>query len=187
MDYRYANRGRSLEELMAHANDYYRSRGMGIVHKIPTEFIPLRDRRGKVAGVKVTHKATVDFIGRWLNAPLAVEAKNTSSGAIRIDAVQEHQANDLDEWISEPDAIGLVVVSFGYERFFAVPWEFWSVAYDVRIRQADRASHIAVKYEDARWKVPEKMSIRAEELLPEWEVYLMPWGLDYMGWWSREC
>lgn len=177
MDYRYANRGKTLEELISHANIYYRRKGMGMMVKVPTEFIPLRDRRGKVFDVKVTHKATVDFIGRWQNWPLAVEAKSTSSGMIRLDAVQDNQAQDLDAWTANPEAVALVVVSFDYERFFAVPWEYWSLAYEVRVSQEKRKGALSAW----GWDVPEKVSLRPSDLLPEWEVYLRPWGLDYMG------
>ena len=180
MDYRYANRGKTLEELITHANEYYRAKGFGMLVKVPTEFIPLRDRHGKVFDVKVTHKATVDFMGRWQGAPIAVEAKSTSSGMIRLDAVQSNQVRDLDTWISvpgNPGAIGLVVVSFDYERFFAVPWEYWSLAYELRVEQEKRKGE-AHAYE---WTIPEKVSLKPKDMLPEWEVYLMPWGLDYMG------
>lgn len=181
MDYRYANRGKSLEELIDHANGFYRSRGLGLMVKVPTEFIPLRDRQGRVHGVKVTHKATVDFIGRWQGMPLAVEAKSTSTGTIRLDAVQDNQATDLDAWTAATGAAGLVVVSFGYERFFSVPWQFWCEAYDLRCRQRRRDATLWVRYGGLDWKVPPKMSLTADDMAPEWEVFMAAWGLDYMG------
>lgn len=177
----YANRGRSLEELISHANDYYRLKGLGMMVKVPTEFLPLRNSRGAVHGVKVTHKATVDFIGRWFGRPIAVEAKATSTGAIRLDAVKLNQAQDLTDWSFGGYGYGLVVVSFGYERFFAVPWQAWSEAHYVRVIKGERRSNLIIEHGGVKWTVPKKVSLTADEIPSEWEVFMAPWGLDYMG------
>lgn len=177
-DSRYANRGSALEELLRMSNESYRRKGIALIEKIPTEFLPIRDHNGRVVSFKVTHKASVDFIGRWHDHPISIEAKQTSSDAIRLDAVQENQARILDEFMV--GGLGCVVVSFGGKRFFTVPWEFWGDAYDVRVRQSRRDSDLVVKAHGMEWDVPKKLSVRAEELLPEWEVFMGIGGLNYL-------
>ena len=71
----YGNRGMAFEDFIRFANDRYRARKEAAICKIPTEFIPIRDRSGKVVSCKVEEKSTVDFIGRVKNMPIAMEAK----------------------------------------------------------------------------------------------------------------
>lgn len=103
-----ANRGRPFEDLLNLAHSRYQASGQACVHKVPTEFLPLRDRRGQVAGCKVEHKSCVDYLGRYYNIPVAVEAKHTESGRIHFDRVEQHQAEYLDDFCRSPAAIGLV-------------------------------------------------------------------------------
>ena len=42
----HANRGRPFEELLKMANARYQAAGRAVVHKVPTEFLPIRDARG---------------------------------------------------------------------------------------------------------------------------------------------
>lgn len=158
-DYSHANRGMSFEGIIRKTNEWYRSRGIAFIEKIPTEFIPLRDKYGRVFDVKVTHKASVDFIGRYYDKPIMVEAKHTGSGSIRLDAVQPNQAKDMDEFTAG-GGLGLVVVSFEFRSFFAVPWEIWGAAYDLRIRQKDLRSELTI----LGWAAPERLSLKPEDL-----------------------
>lgn len=169
-DRRYSNRGMSLEAFIKFANDRYRHHKLGVITKQATEFIPLRDNYGRIANVKVEHKATVDFLGRWGPFPIAIEAKNSNSDTIRLDRIEEHQAAFMDEWTADYGTIGLVVVSFQMRRFFAVPWAFWGGAYDLRVRKNDRSTPLTIKAFNHEWDVPKKYSLRPEELLPEWEI-----------------
>lgn len=178
----YANRGKPLEEYINYANGRYQHAGIAMVQKIPTEFIPIRDRYGKVCSVKVEHKSTVDYIGRFRGHPIAMEAKNTSADTIRWDAVQPHQAAFLDEWCQQPGTIGLVLVSFNLERFFAIPWAFWGSAYDLRVRRNDRKTSVRISAFEDQWTIPTKKSARIEDLSPVWEVSGndRTYGLNYL-------
>lgn len=167
-DYGKANRGRAFEELINIANGRYQRDGTAVVHKVPTEFLPLRDRNGRIVSCKVEHKSCVDYLGRYGNIPVAIEAKHTQSKRISYEAVQDHQADFLDDWISKPGAIGLVLVSFGMQRFFAVPWEFW------RMPRQEWCSHSKAKLQIGchgfNWTSNGMASVSPEELLPEWEI-----------------
>jgi len=170
-DFRYANRGQPLEQFIRFANEQYKRHKVACIDKVPTEFIPLRDGRGKIYNVKVEHKSGVDFLGRYRNIPIAIEAKHTSSDSIRFDEVQPHQADYMDEFTEEPGTIGLIVVSFSLERFYAIPWAFWQAAYNARVRPgATRTAPVSVEAFGQTWTVPTKFSAREEELNPLWRV-----------------
>ena len=167
----YANRGQPLEHYIRFANEQYRRRKIASIEKLPTEFIPLRDRTGKICNVKVEHKSKADFIGRYRNIPIAIEAKHTSSDSIRFDEVQSHQADYMDEFTAEPGTIGLVVISFSLERFYAIPWAFWKAAYNARVRPgATRTAPVSVEAFGQTWNIPKKFSVREDELNPLWRV-----------------
>ena len=181
-DRRYANRGQPLEEFIRFANDRYAQKKVAIIDKLPTEFIPLRNASGKICGVKVEHKSKVDFIGRYKHIPIAIEAKNSNEDSIRFDRIEPHQAEYMDSFTEEPGTIGLVVVSFNMKRFFVVPWAFWSVAYEYRVRRNDRTTPVTVSAFGQTWTIPKKFSARIEELNPLWEIpnHDYTYGLHYL-------
>ena len=167
----YANRGQPFEHYLRFANELYKKNKIACIDKVPTEFIPLRDGRGKIYNVKVEHKSGVDFLGRYRNIPIAIEAKHTSSDSIRFDEVQSHQAEYMDEFTAEPGTIGLVAVSFNLERFYAIPWVFWQAAYNARVRPgATRTAPVSVEAFGQTWTIPKKFSVREDELNPLWRV-----------------
>ena len=178
----YANRGQPFEEYIRFANSYYARDRLAIIEKLPTEFIPLRDARGQVCNVKVERKSKVDFIGRFKHYPIAIEAKNTNEDSIRFDRVEPHQADYMDAFTAQQGTIGLVLVSFNLERFFAVPWAFWGYAYDLRVRRNDRSTIVNLHAFGQEWAVPQKYSVRMDELNPEWEIPSggTAYGLDYL-------
>lgn len=181
-DRRYANRGQPLEEFVRFANDRYAKKKVAIIEKLPTEWIPLRNARGNICGAKVEHQSKVDFIGRYGNIPTAMETKNSNEDAIRFDEVQPHQADYMDAFTEEPGTIGLVLVSFNLKRFFVIPWAFWSMAYEYRVRRRDRTTPVTVSAFGQTWTIPPKFSVRVDELNPEWEIpnHDYTYGLHYL-------
>lgn len=178
----YANRGSAFEDFIRIANGQYARKQIAIIEKLPTEFIPLRDRSGKICSAKVEHKSKVDFIGRYRQYPIAIEAKNTNDNSIRFDRVEPHQAAYMDAFTAQPGTIGLVLVSFNLQHFFAIPWAFWGAAYDLRVRRGDKSSFAAVKFHDEDWVIPQKFSVRIEEMNPTWAIsgHDRTFGLNYL-------
>lgn len=72
-----ANKGKPFEDFLLFVHDAYQKQGDAVIHKVPTEFIPLRDGAGKIVNVKVERKSCVDYLGRYGSIPVAVEAKHT--------------------------------------------------------------------------------------------------------------
>lgn len=123
-----ANRGRAFEELIERANAAYRARGLAVIHKVPTEWIPVRDGRGRISGAKVERKAAVDFLGHALlpsgrALPVAFDAKEVSRGLRwHLAKLEEHQFEYLRD-CSLTGALSFVLLAFWEtERFFALPF-----------------------------------------------------------------
>lgn len=182
-DRRYANRGAPFEEFLRFANERYAKEKVAVVEKLPTEWIPLRNASGKICGAKVERKSKVDFIGRYRAIPIAIEAKNSNEDNIRFDEIQPHQADYMDAFTEEPGVIGLVLVSFNLKRFFVIPWAFWSVAYEYRVRRNDRNTPVTVSAFGQTWTIPKKFSVRMDELEPSWEIpnHDYTYGLHYLN------
>lgn len=183
-DRRYANRGRPFEEFVRFANERYEKHKIAVIDKLPTEFIPIRGRDGKICSVKVERKSKVDFIGRYKHYPIAIETKNTNTDSIRFDEVQEHQADYMDSFTEEPGTIGLVFVSFGLKRFFVIPWVFWKAAYDARVRPGgSRTSSVSITAYGVTWDIPKKFSARIDEIPAEFEIpnHDYTFGLHYLS------
>lgn len=165
-----ANRGRPFEDFLNMAHDRYQASGLACVHKVPTEFIPLRDHRGQIVSCKVEHKSCVDYLGRYQSIPVAVEAKHTEDSRIRFDRVEPHQADYMDDFCKGGQAVGLVVVSFSMRRFFAIPWPFWRAARDAWTNDPRRGAKVLVGEYGANWWTPGQASASPEQFLPEWEI-----------------
>ena len=165
----HANRGQPFEDFLEFVHARYQTTGTACVHKVPTEFIPLRDRTGRVCSVKVERKSCVDYLGRYKATPVAVEAKHTENDRILFSRVEPHQAEYMDDFCKDSEAIGIVLVSFSLRRFFAVPWPFWKAARDAWETSRSKTK-IPVKAYGWEWETTGMASASAEQLHPEWEI-----------------
>lgn len=179
-----ANRGRDFEEFINFANDKYQGAGVACMYKVPTEFIPLRGQHGIVSGCKVSKKSCVDYLGRFRDFPVAVEAKHTAAGKIDFSAVQEHQAAYLDAWTCDGGRqLAFVLVSFGMDRFFMVPWSFWKAGRDCWEMHKKTGKKIKATVEQYGWiwETPGTASVKPEGLHPDWEIKTGGhYGLPYL-------
>ena len=165
----HANRGQPFEEFLKFVHAKYQVNGKACVHKVPTEFIPLRDKTGKVSSVKVEHKSCVDYLGRYKGTPVAVEAKHTENERILFSRVEPHQADYLDDFCKDPDAVGIILVSFSLRRFFAVPWQFWKTARNDWEQSKSKVKK-TVRAFGWTWETPGMASACQEQLHPNWEI-----------------
>lgn len=178
-----ANRGRDFEEFINFANSKYQTQGVAVMHKVPTEFLPLRNSRGQVTSCKVTHKSCVDYLGHFQGIPVAVEAKSTQAARMDFSAVQDHQAAFLDDWMDAGGKMAFVTICYGMKRYFSVPWPFWKAARDAweqHKRTGEKVKKVVQAYGWA-WETPGTASISADGLHPDWEI--VPggiYGLPYL-------
>jgi len=165
----YANKGRAFEDLIEFANAQYRRQSIAVIGKQNTKFLPIRNGQGQLVSAKVEEKATVDYLGRYRNIPVAVEAKHTEDKRIAFNRVEPHQAEYLDDWLKDPNAIALVLVSFSLRRFYAVPWVFWKAALESWQRSKGKAAKTVTAY-GWTWTTPGMASASEEQLLRGWEI-----------------
>jgi recombination protein U len=165
----HANRGQPFEEFLEFVHTRYQATGTACVHKVPTEFIPLRDGTGRICNVKVERKSCVDYLGRYKGTPVAVEAKHTQNDRILFSRVEPHQAEYMDDFCKDPEAVGIVLVSFKLQRFFAVPWQFWKQARDAW-EAGNGKTQLSVEAYRWSWYTPGMASANAAQLHPEWEI-----------------
>jgi len=169
-----ANRGKPFEDFLKYVHQRYQHEGTACVHKVPTEFIPLRGYDGKIVNCKVEEKSCVDYLGRFRSVPVAVEAKHEEGTRISFSRVEPHQAEYMDDYTKDPGAAGIVVVSFSLRRFFAVPWVFWKAARDA---WAEKPNPKSTKCERRKvnaygweWETPGMASASPEQFHPDWEI-----------------
>ncbi|MBR5285396.1 MAG: Holliday junction resolvase RecU [Clostridia bacterium] len=173
-DYSKANRGKPFEDLLYYSHEAYQRSGIACVHKVPTEFIPLRNAYGQVVSVKVERKSCVDYLGRFRSVPVAVEAKHTEDDRIRWDRVEDHQAAYMDDFCADPSAVGIVVVSFSLNRFYAIPWAAWRAGREEWRQTPPRHKQKSVTVEagGVTWETPAAASVSAADLPREWQIKL---------------
>ena len=168
MSFNHANRGKPLEELLENINRIYRQKGIATIHKVPTAWIPIRDRRGKIVTAKVDKKASPDFLGVYQGQAVAFDAKYTEGHRVRWDRLEQHQRDFLDAW-DAAGGISFVLVGFTLQQIYVVPWEWWRRGYERR--QAGKGM----------------ASFTARDLRPEWLVGVDRIPLDYLAVLDKEA
>ncbi len=166
----YGNRGMSFESLIEYASRQYRQDGTAIIEKQHTLCKPLRNGTGRIVSAKYEEKATVDFMGRYGERPVAFEAKHCSVDKIDLKRVEQHQCRFLQEWTAEPAAIGFVIISFRLSAFYLIPWDYWQAALDAREKRT--GGTVILEPVRTEWQTTRKASIRMDELPAEWEIKL---------------
>jgi recombination protein U len=103
-----ANLGRSFEELIEAANQYYFDQGEAAIIKVPTAITLLRrwdarQKRSVIDNAFPVKKGTVDFIGQWGKLPIAFEAKSTENKtSFPLKNIPDHQL----AYLEAVDALG---------------------------------------------------------------------------------
>lgn len=157
-----ANRGKPLEEMLTITNEQYRSQRRLVMHKVPTEWIPLRGPRetpggiiNAITGAKVEKEASVDYLGAYKGRSIAYEAKYVGAAkekAIRWDRVEPHQELFMQDWQEIGQGISFILVGFQMFHFAAVPWDIWQKGLD-NMRAGTGKKSINLKEFDPAWTV----------------------------------
>lgn len=107
----HANRGATLERMVEISNAQYRRKGLAVVHKIPTAWIPIRVD-GKIVSAKVAQKATVDFVGCVAESGrlVAFDAKeNRNLTSFPLDKRWEHEVQFIYDVI-QAGGLGFLLI-----------------------------------------------------------------------------
>lgn len=132
----HANRGSALEELVELANSGYRNRKAGVIHKVPSKWLPIRVGK-KIVSAKITVQASVDFLGHIITRtgplPIAFDSKEVSKGnRWPLINLEEHQYEYLRD-NNQTGAFAFVLIGYWeFQRFYILPfnelerrWKAW--------------------------------------------------------------
>jgi len=115
----HANRGRSLEELVALVLAVYEEKGVAVVRRVPDPWKVVR-RDGRAAVAFPVKKGLVDYLGVWRGIGVAFDCKETG-GRFELGKVPQHQFDFLLAWESCGGLAGVLVWFWRAGLFAWVP------------------------------------------------------------------
>lgn len=129
----YANRGRSLEELIIYTNEQYKGQGDALIQKVATPWTVIR--RGKqIVSAFPAEKSTVDFVGIVREKiPVAFDAKQCKEPTrFPLSYVEPHQMLFLKIWSGYGGEAFFVIEMVALQKIFRVPYtvmsKYWELA-----------------------------------------------------------
>lgn len=156
-------RGSALEDYINHTNEYYRTKGLALIQKIPTPITPVRiDKEQRhITLAYFDQRSTVDYIGAVQGIPVCFDAKECAARTFPLQNVHQHQVEFMEEFERQGGIAFLLILYTGSENLYYMRFrelkEFWS-----------------------RMEAGGRKSIRYEELDPEFffplkNGYLVPY------------
>lgn len=118
--------GEHFENLISASLLWYEQRGLACIEKTPENMKPLRppNNQGQFLACYVK-AAQPDFKGTLTGGRSVVfEAKHTDDDRIKYDRLTDEQVEKLTTHHAL-GAAAFVMVSFGLQAFYRVPWEVW--------------------------------------------------------------
>lgn len=119
--------GAYFENMIEASLRWYGDKGVAEIEKTPEPMKPLGkpNQRGQFLAC-FTKAAQPDFKGTLREGrSIVFEAKNTISDKIESKAVTEEQAERLERHY-KLGAVAFVLVSFGLQEFYRIPWKVWA-------------------------------------------------------------
>jgi recombination protein U len=139
------NRGLASEQLLEIACNYYRSCGNALLHKVPTEWKPLRrycpqTGKSEIVSAKVQKKAIVDFLGIWRSVGVAFDVKEYSSDRWKLERLAEHQRLFLEEFRSCGGITFILLVHTASGTVHLLPFDEYERRFQAYLQKTGRAS-----------------------------------------------
>ncbi|MDP4158404.1 MAG: Holliday junction resolvase RecU [Bacillota bacterium] len=162
----FANRGKSLEDLIIYANKQYQSKGLALIQKISTPWTVIR--RGKqIVSAFPAEKSTVDFIGVAGEKAIAFDAKQCHRKTLfPLENIEQHQIDFLGRWQEQ-----------GGTAFFII--EMTALGKIYRLELADVHMYWLKSLNDGRKSIPVKDFEKFREVRESGGIVLD--YLDLMG------
>lgn len=106
-------RGSTLEDLINHTNESYRSKSLALIQKIPTPITPVNIEKETrhITLAYFDQKSTVDYIGVVQGIPICFDAKECAVTTFPLQNVHEHQVDFMREF-EEQGGIAFIILSF---------------------------------------------------------------------------
>ena len=159
--------GELFENMIDASLIWYEQHGVVCVEKTPEPMKPLQrpDKRGRFLAC-YTKAAQPDFKGTLKGGRSVVfEAKHTDADRIKYDRLSGEQMEKLNTH-HELGAVAFVLVSFGLQDFYRVPWEVWrdmKAIYGRKYLQPTELEQYRVQYMSGIIKLLEGVELRYNE------------------------
>ena len=165
--------GEHFENMIEASCIWHREHGLACIDKTPEPMKPLSKPNYKGQFLACYEKAAQpDYQGTLEGGrSIVFEAKHTDTDNIKYDRLTVDQIDDL-EMHYKLGAVAFVLVSFGLEGFYRIPWEVW------RDMKAIYGRKYITKQEAERYRVPYCCGVirmleyvyKPEEML-NWDTY----------------
>ena len=106
-------RGSAFESLINSTNEYYRSKGLALVQKIPTPITPLKfdSSRKLITEAYFEKDSTVDYIGVVQEIPVCFDAKECRTDTFSLQNIHEHQFKFMSEF-EKQGGVAFILILF---------------------------------------------------------------------------
>ncbi|MFJ5563842.1 Holliday junction resolvase RecU [Lysinibacillus xylanilyticus] len=128
-DFSFSNRGKTLEDEINEANDYYVKRRFAIIHKkpVPVQIVKVEYPSRSAAVIREAYfrtPSTTDYNGVWNGHYIDFDAKETASKtSFPLKNIHLHQMTHMQQ-VTEQNGVAFIIVRFSaYERYFIVPYD----------------------------------------------------------------
>ena len=128
-DFSYSNRGKTLEDEINEANDYYVKRQLAIIHKkpVPVQIVKVEYPSRSAAVIREAYfrtPSTTDYNGVWNGQYIDFDAKETASKtSFPLKNIHAHQMTHMQQ-LKDHKGVAFIIVRFSaFERYFIVPYE----------------------------------------------------------------
>ncbi len=135
-DYSFSNRGKTLEDEISDANEYYIAQDIAVIHKkpIPIQVVKVDYPSRSSAVIKEAYyrtPSTTDFNGVYKGRYIDFEAKETENRtAFPLKNIHLHQVEHMRK-VSKQLGITFLLVRFSaLDRYFCLPFEQLSLFWD---------------------------------------------------------
>ncbi|MCR5544194.1 MAG: Holliday junction resolvase RecU [Eubacterium sp.] len=106
-------RGSAFESLINSTNEYYRTKGLALVQKIPTPIVPLKfdSERKLITEAYFEKDSTVDYIGVVQEIPICFDAKECQTDTFPLQNIHEHQFKFMSDFEAQ-GGVAFVLILF---------------------------------------------------------------------------
>ena len=125
-------RGNTLELMINLTNDFYRSKGLALIQKVPTPITPAKfdSETRRITSAYFSERSTIDYIGAVQGIPVCFDAKETSQKNLPIQNIHQHQIDFMRDFQKQRGVAFLLVYFSLYNEYFFLSlddlWEFWT-------------------------------------------------------------
>ncbi|MGE7694268.1 Holliday junction resolvase RecU [Lysinibacillus sp. NPDC094177] len=158
-DFSFSNRGKTLEDEINEANDYYVKRQLAIIHKkpVPVQIVKVEYPSRSAAVIREAYfrtPSTTDYNGVWKGHYIDFDAKETASKtSFPLKNIHLHQMTHMQQ-VTEQNGVAFIIVRFSaFERYFIVPYNVLQKAW-LAMEKGERKSIPFSTIEKVAFEIP---------------------------------